>query len=81
MTASPRVERRRVLIVETDRGWRVQDLHYATTRHYRRLPRAVAAVQRDAAELAERATCLVLTTIDYIAFSDAGRAVLPKPPP
>ena len=44
MASLPRVERRRVLVVETDRGWRVDDLHsgkpHAPTArsHARRLP-------------------------------------------
>ena len=32
MASRPRGERRRGLVVETDRGWRVDDLHYGTTR-------------------------------------------------
>ena len=67
MTASPRIERRRVVIVETDPGWRVDGLRYGTTRHYRTLPRATSAVRRDVAELTERGAGVVLTTVNYVA--------------
>ena len=66
-----------MLVVETDRGWRVDDLHYGTTRTYRTLPRATAAIHRAAAVLTESGVAgVVITAINYVAYSEDGLAQL-----